>query len=93
MADTKFSHQKASSPDAQYTSGGLRSSFVYRDLDVTPATNGKLRVQLIRAVCKSLQAKRGTGVHFDLPRPLSVRGDANHCRCDIYTRRHSLPQL
>jgi len=57
MADTKFSHQKASSPDAQYTGGGLRSSFVCRDMDVTPATNGKLRVQLIRVVYKSFEAK------------------------------------
>ena len=64
MADTKFSHQKANSPEARYIGGGLRSFFVYRDTGVTPATNGKLRVQLVRAARKSSEAKGGTGVHF-----------------------------
>ena len=64
MTDTKFSHQKANSPEARYTDGGLRSFFVYRDMGVTPATNGKLRVQLVRAARKSSEAKGGTGVHF-----------------------------
>ena len=53
MADTKFSHQKANSPEAQYTGGGLRSFFVYRDTGVTPATNGKLRVPLVRAAARA----------------------------------------
>src|SRR5713101_5123716 len=64
MTDTTFSHQKANSPDARYTDGGLRSFFVYRDTGITPATNGKLRVQLVRAARKSSEAKGGTGFHF-----------------------------
>jgi hypothetical protein len=64
MTDTTFSHQKANSPEAQYSDGGLRSFFVYRDMGVTPATNGKLRVQLVRAARPSSEAKGGTGFHF-----------------------------
>jgi hypothetical protein len=64
MTDTTFSHQKANSPAAHYTDGGLRSFFVYRDTGVTPATNGRLRVQLVRAAHKSSEAKGGTGFHF-----------------------------
>ena len=45
MTDTVFSHQKANSPEARYTGGGLRSFFVYRDTGITYATKGALRVQ------------------------------------------------
>src|SRR6516225_4440804 len=64
MTQTTFSHQKANSPEARYTDGGLRSFFVYRDTGVTAATNGKVRVQLVRAAHKSSEVKGGTGVHF-----------------------------
>jgi quercetin dioxygenase-like cupin family protein len=64
MTETTFSHQKANSPEARYTGGGLRSFFVYRDMGVTAATKGKVRVQLVRAARKSSEAKGGTGVHF-----------------------------
>jgi mannose-6-phosphate isomerase-like protein (cupin superfamily) len=64
MTHTTFSHQKANSPEARYTDGGLRSFFVYRDTGVTAATNGKVRVQLVRAAYKSSEAKGGTGFHF-----------------------------
>jgi hypothetical protein len=64
MTDTIFSHQKASSSEARYTDGGLRSFFVYRDTGVNAATHGKLRVQLVRAALKSSAAKGGTGLHF-----------------------------
>ena len=64
MSGTTFSHQKANSPEAGYIDVGLRSFFVYRDTGVTPATNGKLRVQLVRAARKSSEAKGGTGFHF-----------------------------
>ena len=64
MTQTTFSHQKANSPEAGYTDGGLRSFFVYRDTGVAAATNGKIRVQLVRAAHKSSEAKGGTGVHF-----------------------------
>jgi hypothetical protein len=64
MTEMTFSHQKANSPEACYTDGGLRSFFVYRDTGVTAATNGKVRVQLVRAAHKSSEAKGGTGFHF-----------------------------
>lgn len=64
MTDTTFSHQKANSPEAWYTDGGLRSFFEYRDMGITAATKGALRVQLVRAARKSSDAKGGTGVHF-----------------------------
>jgi quercetin dioxygenase-like cupin family protein len=64
MTDTTFSHQKANSPEARYTDGGLRSFFEYRDMGIAAATNGVLRVQLVRAARKSSDAKGGTGVHF-----------------------------
>ena len=64
MTETTFSHQKAASPDAHYTDGGLRSFFVYRDMGVNAATKGKVRVQLVRAAYKSSEATGGTGFHF-----------------------------
>jgi quercetin dioxygenase-like cupin family protein len=64
MTQTTFSHQKANSPEARYTDGGLRSFFVYRDTGVAAATNGEVRVQLVRAAYKSSEAKGGTGFHF-----------------------------
>src|SRR5712672_2030509 len=64
MSDTTFSHQKANSPDAVYSDGGLRSFFVYRDTGINAATKGKVRVQLVRAAYKSSEAKGGTGFHF-----------------------------
>ena len=64
MTETTFSHQKANSPEACYTDGGLRSFFVYRDTGVAAATKGKVRVQLVRAARKSSEAKGGTGFHF-----------------------------
>jgi quercetin dioxygenase-like cupin family protein len=64
MSETTFSHQKANSPDAAYSDGGLRSFFVYRDTGVNAATKGKVRVQLVRAAYKSSEAKGGTGFHF-----------------------------
>jgi quercetin dioxygenase-like cupin family protein len=64
MTHTTFGHQKSNSPEARYTDGGLRSFFVYRDTGVSAATNGKVQVQLVRAACKSSEAKGGTGFHF-----------------------------
>jgi quercetin dioxygenase-like cupin family protein len=64
MYKTTFSHQKAGSPEARYTDGGLRSFFVYRETGVNAATNGRIRVQLVRAAHKSAEAKGGTGFHF-----------------------------
>ena len=64
MTHTTFSHQKSDSPEARYTDGGLRSFFVYRYTGVSAATNGKVRVQLVRAARTSSEAKVGTGFHF-----------------------------
>jgi len=64
MGETIFSHQKANSPEASYNDGGLRSFFVYRDTGVKAATNGKVRVQLVRAARRSSEARGGTGLHF-----------------------------
>ena len=64
MGETIFSHQKANSPEAGYSDGGLRSFFVYRDTGVNTATNGKVRVQLVRAARRSSEASGGTGFHF-----------------------------
>ena len=64
MTETTFSHQKANSPMPPIPTGGLRSFFVYRDTGVNVATNGKVRVQLVRAAYKSSEAKGGTGFHF-----------------------------
>src|ERR1700730_17650175 len=64
MSETTFSHQRANSPDATYSDGGLRSFFVYRDTGINAATKDKVRVQLVRAARKSAEAKGGTGFHF-----------------------------
>jgi quercetin dioxygenase-like cupin family protein len=64
MTDTVFSHQKANSQEAGYTDSGLPTFFVYRDMSITEATKGVVRVQLVRAGRKSSEAKGGTGIHF-----------------------------
>lgn len=58
MMTTTFSHVKPG--DTPYVGGGLRDFFLYRDLGVMNATNGKVRVQLVKA---NLPAEGGTGVH------------------------------
>jgi hypothetical protein len=77
MTDTVFSHQKANSPEARYTGGGLRSFFVYRDMGITYATKGALRVQLVRATRKKLG---GEGGHW---------GSFSYCRypCRLHGQR------
>ncbi len=64
MNDTLFTHQKASSTEAGYREEGLRAFFAYRDMGVIAATQGKLRVQLVRAARKASEATGGTGFHF-----------------------------
>lgn len=56
---TKFSHVKPGYGD--YKGEGLRPFFVYRDLGITTATNGAMRVQLVRA---NEPPAGGTGLHF-----------------------------
>jgi quercetin dioxygenase-like cupin family protein len=57
--DTKFSHVKPG--DTQFVTGGLRDFFLYRDLGIAEATNGKVIAQLVKA---NLPPENGTGWHF-----------------------------
>ena len=57
--DTKFSHVRPG--DTRYRTEGLRDFFVYRDLGIAEATNGKVLVQLVKA---NKAPERGTGWHY-----------------------------
>jgi quercetin dioxygenase-like cupin family protein len=57
-SDTKFSHVKPG--DTDYVSDGLRDFFLYRDLGVAAATNGKVIAHLVKA---NLPPVDGTGWH------------------------------
>src|SRR5262245_17844013 len=57
--ENKFSHVKPG--DTQFVSGGLRDFFLYRDLGITEATNGKVIAQLVKA---NMAPEQGTGWHF-----------------------------
>ena len=57
--DTKFSHVKPN--DTAFVLGGLRDFFLYRDLGITEATNGKVIAQLVKA---NLPPQDGTGWHI-----------------------------
>jgi quercetin dioxygenase-like cupin family protein len=57
-SDTQFSHVKPG--DTDYVSGGLRDFFLYRDLGVAAATNGKVIAHLVRA---NMAPDEGTGWH------------------------------
>jgi quercetin dioxygenase-like cupin family protein len=56
---TKFSHFKAS--EAVFKSGGLRDFFVYRDLGIADATNGKVVAHITKA---NRPPEQGTGWHI-----------------------------
>ena len=55
---TKFSHVKPG--DTQFVSGGLRDFFLYRDLGIADATNGKVIAHLVKA---NMAPETGTGWH------------------------------
>jgi len=55
---TKFSHVKPG--DTKWRSDGLRDFFLYRDLGVAKATNGKVIAHLVKA---NLPPTDGTGWH------------------------------
>ena len=57
---TKFSHIREQ--DTQFASGGLRDFFLYRDLGVRDATNGKVVAHLVKAN-PDLPPEKGTGWH------------------------------
>jgi quercetin dioxygenase-like cupin family protein len=56
---TTFSHVKPS--DTSFISGGLRNFFLYRDLGVAQATEGRVIAQLVKA---NEAPERGTGWHI-----------------------------
>jgi quercetin dioxygenase-like cupin family protein len=55
---TKFSHVKPT--DTNFRSDGLRDFFLYRDLGISEATNGKVIAQLVIA---NNAPEKGTGWH------------------------------
>lgn len=55
----KFSHNK--SEDTQFVSGGLRDFFLYKDLGITDATDGKVIAQIVKA---NSAPEKGTGWHI-----------------------------
>jgi mannose-6-phosphate isomerase-like protein (cupin superfamily) len=58
-SNTQFSHVKPG--DTQFLSGGLRDFFLYRDLGVAKATNGKVIAHLVKA---NKPPVNGTGWHY-----------------------------
>ncbi len=58
-SNTQFSHVKPG--DTQFLPGGLRDFFLYRDLGVAKATNGKVIAHLVRA---NKPPVNGTGWHY-----------------------------
>src|ERR1044072_8500827 len=56
---TFFSHVKPS--DTAFKAGGLRDFFLYRDLGIAGATNGKVIAHLVKA---NLPPSQGTGWHY-----------------------------
>ncbi|HEY8023308.1 MAG TPA: cupin domain-containing protein [Burkholderiaceae bacterium] len=57
-ASTTFSHVKPA--DTAFQSGGLRDFFLYRDLGIAEATNGKVIAHLVKA---NKAPEAGTGWH------------------------------
>jgi quercetin dioxygenase-like cupin family protein len=55
---TDFSHVKPG--DTQFVSGGLRDFFLYRDLGVAAATQGRVVAHLVKA---NMAPEKGTGWH------------------------------
>ena len=58
---TKFSHVKGS--EAEFKGGGLRDFFVYKDLGVADATNGRVLAHITRANLPP-ENSGGTGWHI-----------------------------
>jgi quercetin dioxygenase-like cupin family protein len=57
-SDTEFSHVKPA--DTEFKGEGLRDFFLYRDLGIAKATNGKVIAHLVKA---NLPPTTGTGWH------------------------------
>ena len=58
FSPTQFSHVKPN--DTDFKAGGLRDFFLYRDLGVSEATNGKVIAHLVKA---NMAPETGTGWH------------------------------
>ncbi len=58
----EFSHIKPQ--DTQFLPGGLRDFFLYRDLGVSKATNGKVLTHLVKANPERPPECGGTGWHY-----------------------------
>jgi mannose-6-phosphate isomerase-like protein (cupin superfamily) len=56
--ETRFSHNKPT--DTEFRKGGLRDFFLYRDLGIAEATNGKVIAHLVKA---NEPPTTGTGWH------------------------------
>jgi len=59
LSSTKFSH--IGPDDTQWRKDGLRDFFLYRDLGIAEATNGKVIAHLVKA---NLPPRNGTGWHY-----------------------------
>lgn len=57
--ENTFSHVKPA--DTEFSEGGLRDFFIYRDLGIAAATGGKVVAQLVRA---NKAPEEGTGWHI-----------------------------
>jgi hypothetical protein len=82
---TQFSHVKPG--DTDFVSGGLRDFFLYRDLGVAEATNGKVIAHLVKA---NMAPETGTGwakFMYEDKETLVEAGDVVHQRPGI---RHYL---
>ena len=83
-ATTFFSHVKLG--DTQFKPGGLRDFFLYRDLGIASATNGKVIAQLVKA---NLPPQDGTGWHYhvcDFQIVIMMKGWAKFMYEDKVTR-------
>ena len=58
LSSTQFSHVGPN--DTQWRKDGLRDFFLYRDLGIADATNGKVIAHLVKA---NLPPRNGTGWH------------------------------
>ena len=81
---TQFSHVKPA--DTAFAPGGLRDFFLYRDLGVAEATNGKVIAHLVKA---NMAPETGTGWHrheADFQIVIMVKGWAKFMYEDQVTR-------
>jgi hypothetical protein len=76
----KFSHVKPE--DTDYTGGGLRDFFLYRDLGIAEATGGQVICHLVKANA-DMPPEDGTGFMYEDKPTLVKAGDVVHQRPGI----------